>query len=194
MSFLRVLWHWTAFAVAALLALVVLFAAPIASLLGTGPDAAARWILALAGGWATLTLAGAAASKLASKGKELEPLEKLATVVSTLLLVGVLGTLGRAVLSFAPRGSQTAFATFLDRAFDPAWGVLGGVGERIGVPPDLAGVPTAPLALFTVLFLGRNAISWQMDRLRRGVHSERVSAPSEARTPPKSSPGRQKPK
>jgi class 3 adenylate cyclase len=182
MSFLRALWNWTSFALAGLFAAVVLLAAPLTSVFGSGPDSADDWVVALVGAWAVVTLAGAAASKLSAKGKELKPLEKFGNVVSLLLLVGVLGTLGRAVLSLAPNGGQTAFARFLDRVFDPTWAALGGVGDRIGVPPDLAGIPTAPLALFTLLFFGRNAISWRIDKLRRGTSREGVSLPSESRS------------
>jgi class 3 adenylate cyclase len=179
MSFLRALWNWNTFVLAGLSSSVVLFAGPLGGLLGTGREAGAAWLTALAVAWAGLTTVGALASTRAAKGKQLRPLEKFSTLVSTLLLVGVLGILGRAVLAFAPQGSQTALAVFLDRTFDPTWQALAGVGVRIGVPPDLAGIPTAPLALLTLLFFGRNAVSWRIDKLRQGVYREDVSLPTD---------------
>jgi class 3 adenylate cyclase len=42
-------------------------------------------------------------------------------------------------------------------------------------------VPTPPLALFLLLFLARNAVSWRIDKLRRGAYREDSALPTETR-------------
>jgi hypothetical protein len=182
MSLVGALWSWGTFAAAGLGAALVLISAPLRAALGGGDDDARAWTLALGGAWALLTVVGSAASSLSGKGRELAPLERFAALVSTLLLLGVLGVLGRVVLYFAPTGSETAAAKLLDRAFDPAWSALGAVASRIGAPPDLAGVPTGPLILFALLLLGRNWVTWRIDKLRRRVYRQEVPLPTDTRS------------
>ena len=179
MSFIRSLWNWALIALLGVAAFAVVFGAPIEAVIG---DSQQAWLSTLGAIWIAISVGGAmVSSALGSKGKGNKPLERFSSVANLLLLLGVLGSLARAVLGIAPRGGETAFAHWLDAALGPAWGVVASAGDRVGMPTDLAGIPSAPLTLLLMLFLSRNAISWRLDKMRRGKLRGDASLPADPR-------------
>jgi class 3 adenylate cyclase len=186
MSTRLLVWNWSLLALIATATVAALFATTLQRLLGQEASGAARWLPAFLAGWAILTAAGTASSKLlAPKGSETKPLERFCSALSLLLLVGVLGLLSRALLGFAPRGSETAFAGWLDGVFHPASSAIGDAQNALGVPADLAGIPTAPFSLLMMMFVARNAVAWRVDMIHRLRRQGRLGGPVEApeRTP-----------
>ena len=80
--------------------------------------------------------------------------------LNSLLLVVIVICATRVLLAIIPGFAELALADFLDRVFGPAWSAGSDLAARIGTPPRLGSVPTAPIVMGALFILGRTAVSW----------------------------------
>lgn len=119
-------------------------------------------------GWIALAALGTAWSRrLEPKGGALNPLERFTGIVRWILLGAVLALVTRGALHLLPEGDDLALGRHLDRWFEPALAALSSAGSLARIPPSVAGVAVAPVALFVLVVLTGNALRWRLDRLRQ---------------------------
>lgn len=102
-------------------------------------------------------------------------LRALGRCIDAILLLVMLGSLAWWVLRAVPEAADSAVSNRLEAVLGPSWAAVRGLAARAGAGTTVAGYDVAPLVIFAVAMLGRNAMNWRLDRLGAAEHRRRAT-------------------
>jgi class 3 adenylate cyclase len=93
-----------------------------------------------------------------------------ARVVNSLLLIGVLASIGKIAFLLVPEFQNLPPSLMLDNVLGPVWTSLTAVAGLAGFPATVGGEASGPFLLIPLLIFGRVLVNWGLRELRPRVH------------------------